>query len=278
MDFKIEVSEAGALRDIAVDALLLVVGEGTRQSHLGKPLWSLLSGALEADDFAFKAGRCLVLHRPAGVKARRVVFAAASGSGFKAWRAALVSGLNAIKSGGTAATRGGPVRRRRTQRSARPGAVHRRRRQRLRLSPHQAVGWARNKAEAGAVVQLAGRCTGGDAGPAARARHRRGHRAGARVRQPARQPSHAHAPGRRGHTPGQVARAGGRGAGSQGREQARHGQLRRGGAGLERAAEVHRDDATRALPRRRRRWCWWARASPSTPAASRSSRPPTWTR
>jgi leucyl aminopeptidase len=31
-------------------------------------------------------------------------------------------------------------------------------------------------------------------------------------------------------------------------------------------------------PRRTRRWCWWARASPSTPAASRSSPRPTWTR
>ena len=28
----------------------------------------------------------------------------------------------------------------------------------------------------------------------------------------------------------------------------------------------------------RRRWCWWARASPSTPAAFPSSRPPRWTR
>jgi leucyl aminopeptidase len=27
-----------------------------------------------------------------------------------------------------------------------------------------------------------------------------------------------------------------------------------------------------------RPWCWWARASPSTPAASRSSRAPRWTR
>ena len=36
--------------------------------------------------------------------------------------------------------------------------------------------------------------------------------------------------------------------------------------------------ATTAPPRTRRPWCWSARASPSTPAASRSSPPPRWTR
>jgi len=36
--------------------------------------------------------------------------------------------------------------------------------------------------------------------------------------------------------------------------------------------------STRAHPRPARRWCWWARASPSTPAASASSPAPRWTR
>ena len=36
--------------------------------------------------------------------------------------------------------------------------------------------------------------------------------------------------------------------------------------------------ATTVRRRCRRRWCWSARASPSTPAASRSSRRPRWTR
>ena len=35
---------------------------------------------------------------------------------------------------------------------------------------------------------------------------------------------------------------------------------------------------TGAARRAPSRWSWWARASPSTPAASRSSPPPTWTR
>ena len=33
-----------------------------------------------------------------------------------------------------------------------------------------------------------------------------------------------------------------------------------------------------AARKSRSRWCWWAKASPSTPAASRSSRASTWTR
>jgi leucyl aminopeptidase len=35
---------------------------------------------------------------------------------------------------------------------------------------------------------------------------------------------------------------------------------------------------TRAASPRRPRWCWWAKASPSTPVAFPSSRPPRWTR
>ena len=41
------------------------------------------------------------------------------------------------------------------------------------------------------------------------------------------------------------------------------------GPGLGRAAALHRAALPGRAPRTRRRWCWWARASPSTPAASR---------
>jgi hypothetical protein len=70
---------------------------------------------------------------------------------------------------------------------------------------------------------------------------------------------------------GQGARLQVRGAGPQGSREARHGLVRRVAQGLGRAAALHRA----ALPGRakaRRRWCWSARASPSTPAASPSSR------
>jgi len=100
MDFRIQVAELRDLRNIEADALLLVVGEGSSPEALGKALGGALSGALKEGDLAYKAGRCLYLHGLPGVKASRVVFAAASGASGKAFRAALVAGLGQLKSGG----------------------------------------------------------------------------------------------------------------------------------------------------------------------------------
>jgi leucyl aminopeptidase len=100
MDFRIQVAELKDLRIAEADALLLVVGEGTSPDALGKALGSALSGALKEGDLAYKAGRCLYLHGLSGVKASRVVFAAASGSSAKAFRAAVVAGLGQVKGGG----------------------------------------------------------------------------------------------------------------------------------------------------------------------------------
>jgi leucyl aminopeptidase len=100
MDFKLLVTEPKDLRDAAADALLVVVGEGTLSGSLGKALGTALSEALKDGDLAYKAGRCLYLHRLAGVKASRVVFAAAADASAKAFRAAVLAGLGLIKGGG----------------------------------------------------------------------------------------------------------------------------------------------------------------------------------
>jgi leucyl aminopeptidase len=100
MDFKTQVAEAGDWRTVAADALLVVVCDGATQAMLGKALWSALSDALEHGDFEYKAGRCLYLHRPGGLKVARVVFAAAANATPKAFRAALVAGLGLLKGGG----------------------------------------------------------------------------------------------------------------------------------------------------------------------------------
>nr|MCU0965825.1 leucyl aminopeptidase [Burkholderiaceae bacterium] len=100
MDFKIQAAELKDLRHAEADALLVVVGEGTSPEALGKALGTALSGALKEGDLAYKAGRCLYLHGLPGVKASRVVFAAASGASVKAFRAALVAGLGLLKGGG----------------------------------------------------------------------------------------------------------------------------------------------------------------------------------
>jgi leucyl aminopeptidase len=100
MDFKTQVTEPAAWRSVAADALLVVVCEGATQAMLGKALWSALSDAIAHGDFEYKAGRCLYVHRPEGIKAARLVFAAATNSSAKAFRAALAAGLGAIKGGG----------------------------------------------------------------------------------------------------------------------------------------------------------------------------------
>ena len=101
MDFKIQVAEPKDLRHADADALLLVVGEGTPTQSLGKGLGAVLEQALKDGDLVCKAGRTLYLHGVAGVKAPRVVFAAAAGSTAKAFRAAVGAGLALLKGGGT---------------------------------------------------------------------------------------------------------------------------------------------------------------------------------
>jgi leucyl aminopeptidase len=100
MDFKLLVTEPKDLRNATADALLVVVGEGTVPGSLGKALGAALSEALKDGDLAYKAGRCLYLHRLAGVKASRVVFAAAADASAKAFRAAVLAGLGLVKGGG----------------------------------------------------------------------------------------------------------------------------------------------------------------------------------
>ncbi len=100
MDFKIQVAELKDLRHAEADALLLVVGEGSTPESLGKALGAALSAALKDGDLAYKAGRCLYLHGLSGVKAPRIVFAAAGACSAKAFKAAVAAGLGLLKGGG----------------------------------------------------------------------------------------------------------------------------------------------------------------------------------
>jgi len=101
MDFRIQVSALKDLAHVEADALLLVVGEGTSADALGKALGGALARALKVGDLALKAGRVLYLHGLPGVKAARVVFAAAADATPKGSRAALAAGLAQLKGGGT---------------------------------------------------------------------------------------------------------------------------------------------------------------------------------
>ena len=96
MELRSQVLAAEALSQVAADALVLVL-RVEQPAGLDSALAALLADALAAGDFELKAGRTLYLHRPAGVKAARVVFTAAPAPGLKSFRAAVVAALAQLK-------------------------------------------------------------------------------------------------------------------------------------------------------------------------------------
>jgi leucyl aminopeptidase len=97
MDFRTQVPGPTGLAGFAADALLVVMSGALAPKLLDKPLATLLSDALAHDDFAMKAKRCLYLHRPAHVKAPRLVFTHAADASAKAFKEAVATGLAALK-------------------------------------------------------------------------------------------------------------------------------------------------------------------------------------
>jgi leucyl aminopeptidase len=96
MDFKTQVAAAAGLGAVAADALLLVVAGTAVPGDLDKSLAGVLTAAVNAGDFAFKAGSTLYLHRVDGVKAGRVVVAAAADGSVKAFRKAVTAGVGVL--------------------------------------------------------------------------------------------------------------------------------------------------------------------------------------
>ncbi len=82
---------------VAADALVLVVA-GSEPQALEPALAGLLAESVKAGDFEFKPGRSLYLHRPAGLKAPRLVLAAAADASPKAFKTALATALSGLKS------------------------------------------------------------------------------------------------------------------------------------------------------------------------------------
>jgi len=97
MDVRVVALAAGNLAEHAVDALIWVVSEDTAGKAESAALKALLKQSIDAGDLAWKAGRSLCLHRPAGIAAKRVVIAVASGTSVKAVKAAVVAGLAQVK-------------------------------------------------------------------------------------------------------------------------------------------------------------------------------------
>jgi len=102
MDFNTHITPAGGLSTLACDALLVVVAGTMVPAGLDKSLAALLDDAVKHGDFEFKAGRCLYLHRPAGLKAARLAYVAAADGSAKALKAAIAVGLSPLKALGVA--------------------------------------------------------------------------------------------------------------------------------------------------------------------------------
>jgi leucyl aminopeptidase len=97
MDFRHQISSPGALADLACDALVLVVTGDAVDAALDARLAGALEDAVSSGDLVLKKGKALYLHRPAGTRAARLVFAVAGGASVKAFKAAVAQGLGQLK-------------------------------------------------------------------------------------------------------------------------------------------------------------------------------------
>ncbi len=97
MDFRHQISLPGSLADLVFDALVLVVCGDAVDAALDARLADALNDAVSGGDLALKKGKALYLHRPAGVKAARLVFSVAGAVTPKAFKAAVAQGLAQLK-------------------------------------------------------------------------------------------------------------------------------------------------------------------------------------
>ncbi len=97
MDFRHQISLPGSLADLVFDALVLVVSGDAVDAALDARLAGALNDAVSGGDLALKKGKALYLHRPAGVKAARLVFTVAGAAAPKAFKAAVALGLAQLK-------------------------------------------------------------------------------------------------------------------------------------------------------------------------------------
>ncbi|MEK6668280.1 MAG: leucyl aminopeptidase [Pseudomonadota bacterium] len=96
MDYRSAIAQGPALSQVNADALVLVLAP--EHSAVANPeLDRLVKEALDSGDFALKAGRTLYLHRPAGLKAPRLVLVAAANAQTKSLKAAVAKGVAALK-------------------------------------------------------------------------------------------------------------------------------------------------------------------------------------
>ena len=97
MDFKHQITASAGLAESDVDALVLVITDRP-DPGLAAPLAALIANAVSEGDLLLKKGKLLYLHQPTGVTPRRVVVSVAGDATPKSFKAAVASGLGALKS------------------------------------------------------------------------------------------------------------------------------------------------------------------------------------
>ncbi|MFM7971287.1 MAG: leucyl aminopeptidase, partial [Betaproteobacteria bacterium] len=102
MDFKSVALGPSGLSALSADALLVVVAGTAMPADVEAPVAALLRDAVKGGDLELKAGRTLYVHRPAGLKAQRLVLAVAADDSAKSFKAAVAAGLSAVKGLGVA--------------------------------------------------------------------------------------------------------------------------------------------------------------------------------
>ncbi|MDC8784438.1 leucyl aminopeptidase [Roseateles koreensis] len=102
MDFRTQTASLDALAGVNADALIVVLGGEGLTANLDATVSALVKDAVKLGDFEFKAGKTLLLQRPADVKATRLVLAAAGKASLKSARTALQAALAQLKGRGVA--------------------------------------------------------------------------------------------------------------------------------------------------------------------------------
>jgi leucyl aminopeptidase len=97
MNFQALAAPADGIGAVAADALIVVFSAGSEAGSGHEAIDAALALALKQGDFERKAGRTLYLHSLAGVKAARLLLVGAKDNSAKAFKAALATGLAALK-------------------------------------------------------------------------------------------------------------------------------------------------------------------------------------
>ncbi|MFY7866616.1 leucyl aminopeptidase [Roseateles sp.] len=102
MDFRTQIASFDALAGINADALILVLVGEELPAGIDPVVAALVKDAIKLGDFELKAGKVLSLQRAEGVKAPRLVLAAAGKATLKSARAAFQAALAQLKGRGAA--------------------------------------------------------------------------------------------------------------------------------------------------------------------------------